>query len=216
MIFLYPSLGWKIRALMTIPAAQNGDYKNIAAENELLKARIAALENLKSSASGPQKLVQASVYSDYPFNFKNEILVDKGEADGVKVGQPVLLFVSQRGSLLIGKVEKIFKNSALVETIFDSRFKTSVRIGNRGVNSLLVGGSAPKLMLIPKDSEVRDGEGVYSASSDYPLGTPIGVARNIRISSDQFFKEADLETAYNPNDFQTVFIDKNYEPQSAK
>lgn len=107
----------------------------------------------------------------------------------------------------MGRIKEVFENDSLVETVFDSRFQLSVRIGAAGVNALLKGGNNPKLTLIPKDSKISDGDAVYSVSSDYPFGLTVGLARNIQLSSDQFFEEADLETAYNANDLQMVFID---------
>lgn len=195
---------------MSPPGGQNYDYKKLAIENESLKTDLAKLNALKkviSPLSG--NLLEAFVYSEYPFNFKSRILTDKGTKDGVKVGQPVLISSSSSAAILAGKINEVFDDYSLVETIFDSGFQISVRIGGAGANSLLVGGNSPKLTLIPKDAKITDGDAVYSSSPDYPFGLAIGLARNIRLSADQFFEEADLETAYNPNDFQTVFIDIN-------
>ncbi len=212
LIFFYPSLGWKIRVLMTSPGAQSNDYKSLALENESLKANLAQLGVLKKEPSSYQgNFIQASVYSDYPFNFKSELLVNRGEKDGVKVGQPVVTFSVSSKPVLVGIVEKVFANDSLIETIFDSRFQLSVRTGTDGANSLLKGGSNPKLTLISKDSKIENGDIVYSADSNYPFGLAAGVVRNFQLSSDQFFGEADLETTYNQSDLKTVSIDINYE-----
>lgn len=214
LIFAYPSLGWKIRALVSSPAPQNSDLKNLALENESLKADLARLNGLKKEISSYRgNFVQASVYSEYPLNFKSEILVDKGKKDGIKIGQPAVVLSSSSKAVLVGAVEKVFADDSLVETIFDSRFQLSVRIGG-GVNSLLKGGSSPKLTLIPKDSKIIDGDAVYSVSPDYPFGLAVGVLKNFHLSSDQFFGEADLETAYNQEDLKVVFIDVNYDAKA--
>src|SRR3989338_7688326 len=201
LIFLYPSFGWKIRTFISPSGEQENDYKNLVLENESLKTDLAKLNVLgKQSALYNPSLILASVYSNYPFNFKSELLVNKGEKDGVIVGQPALVSSSSSKPILVGKIEEVFENNSLVETVFDSRFQLSVRIGGEGVNSLLKGGNNPKLTLIPKDSKISDGDAVYSVSPGYPFGLTMGLARNIQLSSDEFFKEADLETAYNVND----------------
>ncbi len=217
LIFLYPSLGWKIRDLITVSGTQNPDYKNLVLENQSLKADLAQLSGLKKelpSYSG--NFIQASVYSNYPFNFKSELLVNRGEKDGVKVGQPVIVFSVSSKPVLIGIVEEVFRNNSLIKTVFDSRFQLSVRAGVAGANSLLKGGSNPKLTLIPKDSKIENGDAVYSVGSNYPFGLTVGIVRNFRLSSDQFFGEADLETAYNANDLQIVSIDVAYNVKNPK
>jgi len=215
LIFLYPSLGWKIRSLMTVSETQTADYKNLVLENESLKADLAQLSTLKKELPSYQgNFIQASVYSNYPFNFKSELLVNRGEKDGVKVGQPAIVFSVSSKPVLVGTVKEVFGSDSLIETIFDSRFQLSVRTGIAGVNSLLKGGSSPKLTLIPKDSKIEDGDVVYSVDSSHPFGLAIGIVKNFRLSSDQFFGEADIETAYNQDDLRTVSIDIDYNAKS--
>ncbi|MDP3948958.1 MAG: rod shape-determining protein MreC [bacterium] len=215
LIFLYPSLGWKIRSLMTVSGVQNNDYKNLVLENESLKADLARLSALKKelpSYSG--NFIQSSVYSNYPFNFKSELLINRGEKDGVRAGQPAVVFSVSSKPVLVGIVEEVFENDSLIKTVFDSGFQLSVRAGVDGANSLLKGGNNPKLTLIPKDSKIENGDAVYSVSPNYPFGLAVGVVRNFKLSSDQFFGEADLETGYNQNDLRTVSIDINYNAKS--
>ncbi len=214
LIFFSPSLGWKFRAFLAPGASPNGDYKNTVLENDSLKTELAKLRSLKPAAPRQENLLPASVYSNYPFNFKNELLVNIGGENGVKIGQPVFIYSASSGyKILVGKVEEVLRNNSLVETIFDSRFQMSARVGESGVNSLLKGGNTPFLSLMPKDSKVAEGDAVYSASRDFPFGLTIGKVKNLRLSSDGFFMEADLDTTYNVNDLITVFIDTAYEPK---
>ncbi len=210
LIVFYPSAGWMMRSFLAPAIVQNKNATDLALENGSLKAELANLRAFKKENSpSPENFLQASVYSNYPFNFKSELLADKGGKDGVKTGQPVVVLFSS-GKVVVGKIKEVFGNNSLIQTIFDSRFQTSVRIGEYGVNSLLKGGNNPKLTLIPKDAKIGEGDAVYSVSPDYPFGMAVGLAKNIHLSPDQFFSEADLETAYNPNDFQSVFIDTAY------
>lgn len=223
LIVFYPNVGWKIKSLITPQGENIADYKKVILENELLKTDLAKLNALKKeNFSYNGKLLQAFVYSRYPFNFKNELLVNKGTKDGIKTGQPAIIpwrlkppaaslsALSSSNGLnlfLVGKVKDVFENYSVVETIFDSNFQLSVKAGMTGVSSLLKGGNNPKLTLIPENSEINKGDAVYSASPDYPFGFAVGLVKNIQFSSDHFFKEADLETVYNPNDLQSIFLD---------
>ncbi len=222
LFLLYPSFGWKIQSFFYRTAQQSlGTEQNLLLENESLKAEIAKLQELQNPPAGglplagwPTKnsLLGALVYSSYPFNFKNEILVNAGEKQGAKSGQAAVIFplVSSEpimaSPIFAGKVEKVFENTSLVETIYDSRFQMSVRIGKNGVSALLKGGNEPELFLIPKDVEVAEGDAVYSTEPKLPYGLTLGVLANPRISANQFFKEADIETNYNPADLKSLFI----------
>lgn len=205
LVVLRPSYGWKLRNLIFQPLAPERDEYSLASENEALKAELAILKNIKSQIpEKPESYLRAIVYSRYPMNLKNELLVNAGRNEGVHAGQAVVF-----GKVLIGKVEKVFDDTALIETIFDNRFETTVRVGGAGVNALLQGGAMPKLSLIPKNADIKKGDIVYSASPSFPYGLTVSEVNEVKISSDQLFKEASLNFSYDINGVQTVLIAKN-------
>jgi len=217
LIIFFPSLGWRTKSFLAPQAEQNPDSKSLILENESLKTEIAKLSVMKNESSrGTNNMLQVFVYSNYPFNMKSQLLVSGGANNGVKTGQPVFVSSASSNPVLIGRISEVFENDSLVETVFDSNFQISVKVGSAGVSSLLKGGNSPRLTLMPKDAKVNESDAVYSSEQDYPFGMPIGLAKNISLSSDRFFEEADLETAYNPNDLQTVFIDTNYNAKSVQ
>lgn len=217
LIIFSPSLGWKARMFLAPLPGQNDDSKKIILENESLKTELAKERLMKSeSLRAAGDMLQAFVYSNYPLNFKNRLLVNAGKSRGVKAGQPVFVSPASSTAILIGKVSEVFKDDSIVETVFDPNFQLSVKVGDSGDSSLLKGGNAPRLTLMPKEAKINDGDAVYSAGQGYRFGLPVGLVRNIALSPDQFFQEADLETAYNSNDFHTVFIDTNYDPKNAR
>jgi rod shape-determining protein MreC len=178
--------------------------KQLISENESLKAEVAKLHTAQSDLPGQSAgYLNALVYSRYPLNFKNELLVNAGLKDGVAVGAAATF-----QGILIGEVEKVFEDTSVVETVFDSRFKLPVRVGNGGAQSLLAGGSAPAATLIPRAADISAGDVVYSASADFPYGLPIGEIADIKISSDQLFKEASLKFSYDINSVGAVLIKK--------
>ncbi len=205
LIFLKPYLGWEIRKFLAPNAAQpETSSGNLAAENENLKAELATLENIKAQFPGRMPgFVGAMVYSRYPLNFKNELLLNAGARDGVAVNKAVVV-----GGILVGRVDKVFDTTALVGTIFDGDFQTAVRVGNFGVHALLRGGAMPKLTLIPLTASVSTGDIVYSVSPDFPYGLPIGEVGSISTSSDNLFHEATLNFAYDINSVSAVLVAK--------
>jgi cell shape-determining protein MreC len=149
------------------------------------------------------------VYSRYPFGLKSEFLVNVGEADGVRAGQPAL-----SGGVFVGSVVKAFARAALVQTLFDARAKYPVRIGKKGVDALLVGGGEPRLTLIANAAVLAEGDAVYTASPSLPFGLSVGVVGTVREGRDGLFREAEIALPYNPAEVRAVEIMTEYEPPS--
>ncbi len=215
LILFQPHYGWEVRKFLAPSSTQlNGASGNLAAENEKLKAELAKLRSIQ--AQFPDRspdYIGAMVYSRYPLNFKNELLLNAGTHDGVVVDKAVIA-----DGILIGKISQVFDTTALVQTMFDSDFQTAVRIGSAGLpagalakagtQSLLRGGTLPKLTLIPLNAGVSSGDIVYSASPDFPYGLPIGEVATVATSSDNLFREATLNFAYDINSVSAVLVAK--------
>lgn len=203
-IFLEPSYGWKVRAWLGPTFLRAADEPNSVAENEALKAQLAVLQSVAAQLPQiSQGYLRAMVYSRYPFNFKNEMLVNAGADQGVSAGKAVVF-----QGILIGVVERVFKDTALVQTVFDGNFKMPVRVGARGYDALLVGGAYPKAASLEKDASVATGTIVYSAAEGLPFGMPVAIVAGTSTSPDTLFEEAMLSFAYDVNGIQTVNIQK--------
>src|SRR3989344_6076119 len=117
LIFSAPQLALRLRAFFLPQTTDTGE--KLVLENTALKAELAKLQNIKSQLpERPYNYVRAIVLSRYPMNFKKEFLVDAGTAQGVEKGRAVVF-----GGVLIGRVEKVFEDTALVKTMFDSGFE---------------------------------------------------------------------------------------------
>jgi rod shape-determining protein MreC len=204
LIFFEPSYGWRIRQWLSPQDMSPTDPNGLNAENVALKAQLAELQTVQSEIPQvPQGYLRAMVYSRYPMNFRNEILVNAGANEGIAVGKAVLF-----GNIFIGKVTEVFSDSALVQTVFDGDFKMPVRVGRSGYDALLVGGARPKAGSISKKASLTDGDVVVTADSNFPYGLPVGVVRDVSISADNLFEEASIGFSYDINGIQTVLIQK--------
>jgi len=205
-----PSSGWVVRNFIYQPGTGRTDASRM--ENDSLRAELARLKDVTVTSSGD--LIAAYVYSRYPFNFKNEIILDAGKNEGVEMGRAILIPVpgassTAAQSVLLGKITQVADLYSSGQTVFDTRFQLAVLVGEKGVESLLAGGTEPKLTLLPKIADVKEGDIVYSASPGYPYGTALGRIKNITLSSDQLFKEGVLDVPYDLNDIRDVLISKN-------
>ena len=104
LIFFAPSYGWAIRSWLSPAigapaggkgngvAASQGDDRTLAAENDVLQAQLAQLQTIASEVpTSSSAETRAMVYSRYPMNFRNELLVNAGSGQGVASGSAVVL-----------------------------------------------------------------------------------------------------------------------------
>ncbi len=203
-VFFAPSYGWRLRDLLGPRATGEAQAPSSAAENETLLAEIAALQSVASAIpTSTQAYLRAMVYSRYPLNFRDEILINAGANEGVQVGKAAVF-----QGILVGTVEKSFADSSLVATVFDANFKMPVRVGSKGFDGLLAGGAYPRVISIGKGSPIEPGDIVYAAAPDLPYGMPLGIVEATSSSPDNLFEEASLGFAYDVNTIQTVLVAK--------
>lgn len=149
------------------------------------------------------KFVAGNVFSRYPMNLKDQLLVDVGFADGVKLGGAAI-----SDGMLVGKIIGVSANTSIVQTVFDPNFSLAVRIGKVREDALLKGGVEPRLTLISKVSSLIAGDAVYSASKDFQYGLPIGVIGAVNPTTQNVFSEAVLTLSYSPADLRYLFLEK--------
>ncbi|HUC31206.1 MAG TPA: rod shape-determining protein MreC [Candidatus Paceibacterota bacterium] len=216
LIFFVPSYGWDLRAWLsrtpggpsgqtsTATDASSSEDQTLAAENDILASQLAELQvvasELPTSTAGE---IRAMVYSRYPLNFRNQLLTNAGSDSGVASGAAVMF-----QGMLIGRVQTVFSNTSLVQTIFDNVFKMPVRIGSGGADGLLEGGSYPTIGSIAIGAAVAPGDIVYSAAPGIPYGLPIAQVVATSTSADSLFEQATLAFPYDVNNIETVLIMK--------
>ena len=204
LIFFEPSYGWRLRAALGPQNVISSDDPALPAQNQVLQAQLAQLQVIAAQLpQNPSNDIRAMVYSQYPFGFKNELLVDAGSNQGVAQGNAVTF-----QGIFIGNVAQVFPDSAAIQTVFDPGFKMPVRIGS-GVDALFTGGPDPAAGSISKGAAFFVGDIVYTAAPGTPYGLPIAVIAATSTSADNLFEQASLNFAYDVNSIQTVLIAAN-------
>ncbi len=174
-------------------------------ENLDLKAEI---YSMRESFVLPAKnnLLEAKVYSVYPFNTKQRLFISVGELDGVKVNDAVLFSESS----FVGKVVSLSNHRSEVITIFDPEFSMPVRIGDKEVDALLNGGVNPYIKLIDKNNKISIGDKVVSSSKNFPYGLILGSISSIKNDSSGAFSQSNISLPYSISDIRNVFVVKGY------
>lgn len=187
------------------PSDKDGELARLRAENAILKSRLASAERASADILPelPEKnLISARVYSTYPFNTRNELVVEKGRLDGVMKDAAV---VTKEG-ILIGFIGRVSEKTAAVKTVFDPSFEIPVRIGVSESDAFLRGGNTPLLTLIEKDAPVDVGDAVVSADQRFPYGLTVGLVKEIFDSSAESFKSAAIEIPYSVSKLRRIYI----------
>jgi rod shape-determining protein MreC len=135
--------------------------------------QLLALQNLPFLNALPT--VTAQTIDEYSSNFTATITLDKGRADGVDVGFPV---VGAGG--LVGQVIQSFHHTCVVQLITDGQSKVGVTFGSDNQLTGIVDGQGPgsamTLDLVPPHTAVSKGEYVYTSglqAASFPSGIPV-------------------------------------------
>jgi len=176
--------------------------QSIEAENKSLKKQVELLSlklGIKDQNSGE---VVAGVYSTYPFNDKVHITIDKGSADGIDTGMPVLY----KDHIIFGKVVAVKKTQSEVETVFDAEWKTSVAVGTSSVKAVLTGGNNPKVEFIPKDALIKEGDGIVNIASEFPMRAIIGSVKSVSLDEKKLWQIANIELPFSLESVDSVIV----------
>lgn len=208
-IFFEPSVGAFLGRLANGGDTDLDANKRLSAEVLALRAEIAQLSSVQELfRASSSDILPTFVFSRYPFNFKNEITIAVGSDEDIAIGQAVVMSIAgaRAKPIFVGDVIRVFGDRAVARTIFDPKFQAAVRIGAKGVDALLVGGSEPHLTLIPKGAVVLAGDPVILVSADMPYGLAVGTLTEAYLAQDRVFQEAIITTPYDINTIQVVGV----------
>jgi rod shape-determining protein MreC len=142
---------------------------------------ITALQDLPFLQSLPT--VTAQTTQEYSSNFTATITLDKGRADGVDVGYPV---VGAGG--LVGQVIQAFHHTSVVRLITDGESKVGVTFGNQLTG--IVDGQGPSNSmtadLVAPHTPVHRGQIMFTSSLDaaaFPSGIPVASVQSFHTSA---------------------------------
>ena len=177
----------------------------LIAENERLKAesllmqrrvqKLAALteqnvrlrELLNSAALVDDKVLVSELIGVDPNPFTQRIMIDKGENDGVFVGQPVL-----DASGLMGQVVEVMPYTARVLLLTDTTHSIPVQVNRNGLRAIAVGTGNPErleLRYVADTADIKEGDLLVSSGlgQRFPAGYPVATVKEVIHDSGQPF-----------------------------
>ncbi len=178
-------------------------FNNLKLENESLKSE---LLKKNSGSAVTDRYLEAQVYSHYPFNDRNALIIDRGSLDGVKVGMPVL---AARG-VLLGRVTNVKDRVSEDRKSIDPAWKSSVVVGEHKIKAVLQGANNPRLELIPKDAVIKEGDMITNIAPEYPIALRVGSIGSARLDEKKVWQIADVDVAFGIEDIDTVLVVTNF------
>jgi rod shape-determining protein MreC len=200
------------------------EIKKLKKENEELKKEIEKLivekENLKELERENQELRKAlGMGLEKEFELKmvkflgkdlsgDIFLIDKGEKDGLKEGEVVIL----PEKILIGKIIKVYQNFSKVKVFTFKDFSFDVKIGEITALAKGEGNFKAKIEFIPKEKEIFVGDKVFTSAlgRNFPEGILVGEIKDIKDSDISGYKEAKLKPYFEFKNLDYFFVILNF------
>jgi rod shape-determining protein MreC len=176
-------------------------FAALESENRQLSQLLAATEHLKKQHF---RLARLLLVNADPL--LNEVIVDKGLSDGVKIGQPVL-----DANGVMGQVISVYFLSSRVLLLTDFRSAIPVQDVRSDARGILVGrGRLAKLALkdIPStvDIKVNDLFVTSGLGGRYPAGYPVGVVSIVNTNVATQFASIQVDPSAQLNRNRPVLV----------
>lgn len=152
--------------------------------------------------------VPAEVVAMDPTGFSQTLLIDKGDADGVGLGQAIIV----SPGLLVGRITKTYRNTAEVTLITDPGMTINGEVTDSGARGLVKGehGISLILDLVTQNEVIKSGDRIITSglSGDFPRGFLIGEINSIKTSSSELFQQAFVSPVADLKNLRFVFVVK--------
>jgi rod shape-determining protein MreC len=171
-----------------------------AEENERLKG----LLDIRDKGTYPDgtDFEVAKVVAKSPSKWASWVLINKGSADGLRVGLPVVGATptageSLAGKGLVGKITEITEHSAKVVLITDSGSSVSAKIQGQRAEGMVEGSLSGSLTMdfVDRDIEVKPKLVIVTSGFGpiYPADIPIGIVANVGEEDVNIYKEIEVQ-----------------------
>ncbi len=169
-------------------AIDKAKYEQLIKENQELKE---ALNYLKRSDLSS---VMATIIARSNTTQTSTFSIDRGEKDGLKIGDPVIV----KDGVLIGKVILVTQKSSTVRTLSDPAVATAVSLLNQSQTIGVAEGMAGnllKLNFIPQETVIEIDNLVVTSGLEprIPSGLLVGIINDVHPEPNAPFLEAVIE-----------------------
>ena len=178
---------------------QVGHVDEVTMENERLRGLLAFRSTLKGDVVG------ARVIARDPSSLAQTLVIDRGEADGIRKGAAVLVPLG-----IVGHVFLTSPHAARVLLITDHNSGVDAivqRTRARGIVEGAIDGGCG-LKFVKRTEDIKVGDVVVTSGMDgiFPKGRPIGQVTAVDKRGHGLFQYADLATSVDMADLEEVLV----------
>jgi rod shape-determining protein MreC len=199
-----------IRSLVSENASLNQKIDQLSFDNARLKSaqdeNTALRRALNYKQQSSLNLLPTEVLILDSTGFSQTLVVDKGENSKVALNQPVVV----APGLLVGKVTKIYPNSAEVTLITNPDMVVNAEAVDSGARGLIRGehGLGLSFDLVTQNEFIKSGDQLITSglSEDFPRGLLVGEVAGLRSSATDLFQKASVTPAADLRNLRFLFI----------
>ncbi len=185
---------------------------------QLLKMQALEAENrrihalLSSSTTLDYRVLIAEILQTSQDPYRHQILINKGEHDGVYQGQAL---VDAYG--VLGQVIRVHANSAVALLITDPDNGIPVEVNRTGLQTVALGrgdGQTLSLPFLPDNADIHVGDLLVTSGlgGRFPAGYPVGRVHELKHPAGDSFMEAIADPAAHLNRSRQVLLVWNHIP----
>lgn len=162
-------------------------FSELAAENSRLRGLIDSTIVLDG------RVMIGEIVGVDPDPFRHIMLINKGESEGVYVGQTVL---DARG--IMGQIVEVGPTVSRAMLIADREHALPVRVARNGIRAIAAGtGDIDRLVLqfVPESADIRAGDLLLSSGLGlrFPAGYPVGVVAKVTKTGSSEFADIQMK-----------------------
>ena len=183
---------------------------NIDLSKELSMLKEAKLENLRLNQMLEFKqrtnyrVATGKIIGKTLIQTRNNITINIGENDSVKIGMPV---ITDRG--LVGKIVATSGNYSIAQILLNKDLKVSAKDQRSRVDGIIAWDGEGKIRMknVSKSADVKVGDILMTSeySNSFPAGIPIGYVKTDN-TLDNLFKNIEVECFVNFETVEEVFV----------
>jgi rod shape-determining protein MreC len=194
------------------------DYVHFKKQNEVLKAKLIAIRENEQAQDRYTKIqdfrnnqnyasIVANVIGRDPSSWNASLIIDRGHAEGIEVGQPV---VSTLG--VVGRIIEVGHNTSKVILLSDPTFAVAAVVERSRENGLLTGTLEGELRLqyLTDNADVKVGDTLVTSrlSTAFPEGILIGHITDVQASVNSHTVECLVDPAVDLSELEQVIVIK--------
>lgn len=194
------------------------EYVRYKRQSELLKARLVAIREEEQAQDRYEKIqnfrrqqdypsVEANVIGRDPSNWNASLIIDRGKAEGIEVGQPVVSLLG-----VVGRIFEVGENTSKVILVSDPTFAVAAVDERSRENGLLTGTlqGVLRLQYLTENADVKVGDNLVTSrmSTAFPEGILIGQITDVLAAANSHTVECLVDPAVDLSELEEVIIIK--------